>query len=253
MGELLGITGAIGSGKTTFAELLCNTTEDHAHYEVWHLVAEIATVFNQALKAELEYETTSDPIELANQILIWLPDAISEILHRDVTWSQLAIKKHDTLEHPELYQKLFTYFDAIRQNQKLPSATITHRNKEMFRPLLQWIGGYFVAKISKTIWYDELMRRIELHDANTSLVVISGVRYPSDASVVRAHNGKIVSISRPHATSQSADVTEVERSSIKPDIVVINNGLIAELQILAEKIIDDLAANNVKRRYEASA
>jgi energy-coupling factor transporter ATP-binding protein EcfA2 len=251
MGELLGITGAIGSGKTTLATYLTNTTPNHAHYETWHVVAEIAAAFNQALKAELAYETTTDKLDLANQVLIWLPDAISEHLHHDVVWNQLAITKHDTLAHPELYEKLFAYLETIIKKRALLDAPLTAGNKEQFRPLLQWVGGYLIAKISRTIWYDELLRRIELHDPTTSLVVIGGVRHTSEADAVRAHGGKIIGIERPD-TLESTDITETERTTIKPDVTVVNDGSLEQLQHIAETLINDLAAGHPKQHYAAA-
>lgn len=252
MGELLGITGAIGSGKSTFASCLADTTEDHAIYETWQVVAEIAAAFNQALKAELAYETAGSPLELANQVLIWLPDAISENLHHDVVWNQLAIVKHDTLTRPELYEKLFAYLKQVDKDRALLDTPLTDATKEHFRALLQWLGGYLVAKLSKTIWYDEMMRRVQLRNPTTSLVIIGGVRYTSDAVVLREHGGKIIGVERPGTNPQPADVTEAERSGIKPDIIVVNNGTIGQLGTLAETLVNDLAAGQAGDRYIAN-
>lgn len=251
MSELLGLTGAIGSGKTTFAELLCNVAQDHASYETWRLVAEIADVFNQALKAELGYETSNSQIELANQILIWLPEAIAESLHRNVSWKDLAISKHTTLQHPELYEKLFLYLKKISVNPKLLDSKITDHNKEEFRPLLQWIGGYLVVKVDKSVWFEELMNRIQLRNPATSLVVVGGVRYHNNAEMIRENDGKIIRIERPNLYASNTDVTEVERGNINPDAVVHNNGTIAQLQILAENLINDLTAGALQKNYFA--
>lgn len=246
------MTGAIGSGKTTFAAFLGESVSDHAHYETWHVVAEIATAFNQALKVELAYETTSDTLELANQVLIWLPDAISEHLHHDVVWNQLAIAKHDTLQHPELYDKLFAYVHQVGADRALLDAPLNTHTKEQFRALLQWLGGYLVVKLSKTIWYDEIMRRIQLRDATTSLVLIGGVRYASDAEVVRSRGGRIVSVERPGSETRGPDITEAGRAGIKPDITVVNNGTLEQLRLAAENLARDLAAGSPKKRYSAA-
>src|SRR5687767_8520754 len=103
MSEIIGLTGGIGSGKSSFAKALAECEPNHAIYETYQLVAEIADAFNQALKAELAFQTARNDIELANQALIWLPDIIDERLHRDVSWSQLAVKRHATLVRPALY------------------------------------------------------------------------------------------------------------------------------------------------------
>jgi energy-coupling factor transporter ATP-binding protein EcfA2 len=252
MGELIGITGAIGSGKSTFAACLATTTPSHAHYESWYVIAEIADAFNKALKAELAYETTGDHIELANQVLIWLPDAISECLHQDVVWSQLAIRKQDTMAHPELYEKLLAYLAIVQVKRELLDIPLTDETKEQFRTLLQWLGGYFVAKLSKTIWYAEILRRIDARDATTSLVTIGGVRYPSDAQAVRDHGGKIIVVERPDAKLRGHDITEAERHAIAPDITVVNNGTPEQLQVIAEELMNDLQAGKPKQRYSAA-
>ena len=252
MGELLGIMGAIGSGKTTFARYLTDTTPNHAYYETWRVVAEIATAFNQALKAELAYETTNNSLELVNQVLIWLPEAISEHLHHDVVWNQLAIAKHDTLLRPSLYEKLFVYLKIVEKKPKLLDTSITPEVKETFRPLLQWLGGYLVVKISKTIWYDELLRRIELRDPTTSLVVVSGVRYTSDAEALRNRSGHIVAIERPGLAKTKPDVTEAERATIKPEVTIANDGTLEQLRTLAETFANDLMAGDLKKSYAAA-
>lgn len=250
MGELIGITGAIHSGKSTVAQYFADMAPNHASYETWFVVAEIAQAFNQALEAELAYETTHNPIDLANQVLIWLPDAISEQLHHDVVWNQLAFTKHDTLTNPALFEKLFAYLHQVEGDKKLLKTLLTPENKEKFRALLQWLGNYLVVKLSKTIWYDELLRRIDLHDSRADLVIVSGVRYPSDAEALRSHGGRIICVSRPD-TPEGTDGTEAERIDIQPDITIINNGTLAELQTTVETVWNDIAAGGPKKIYKS--
>lgn len=246
---LLGITGAIGSGKSTFASFLAEAEPSHAIYETWHVVGEIATAFNQAIKAELEFETSKNDLELANQALIWLPEAISDQLHFDLVWNQLAITKRDNLENPALYEKLWHYLQMARKNPKLLSTVITAENKETYRPILQWIGGYLVAKASKTIWYSEILRRIDLREKDTNLVIINGVRYPSDAEIVRKHGGKIIQVTRNSNERDNTDPTEVMRSEISPDIKIVNNGSLDQLKQVGIELINDLAAGKPNELY----
>lgn len=253
MGKLVGITGAIGSGKTSFATALAKHEPDSAIYETFQLVAEIGDAFNQALKAELEFATARNDIELINQALIWLPDAINERLNKDVSWSQLAVKLHSTLVHPTLYRKMFAYTKQAHANPKILSRPITAKNKAEYRPLLQWLGGYLIAKAGKTIWYDELLRRIKANDSKRRLVIICGLRYPSDAAMVRNAGGKIIGIRRAGTLPTVADVTEVRRHLIKPDAVVVNNGSLKDLADLAKAMCADLNTPKLKGRYAATA
>jgi ABC-type dipeptide/oligopeptide/nickel transport system ATPase component len=251
MGYILGLTGNIGSGKSTLADLLISLEPLHARYELGELVAETAEDFNRALSGELAFETTTDDVELVNQALIWFVESISEKLHQEVAWNQLAISKHHLVTHPELFEKMFIYVDAAKKEPRLLDRRITAENKEAYRTLLQWLGGYLVARISNTIWYDELFRRINLHDADKNLVVIGGVRYPSDATYVREHDGLVIGVERPDLEADTTDVTERSRSDIRPDVLVINNGTVDELQKLAEQLWFDLGAGKLQQNYNA--
>ena len=252
MGELLGITGAISSGKSTAARFFCDMVENHAFHESNEPIIEIANRFNQLLEAELNFETTDDDTELVNQVLIWMPDIIAEHLHHDVTWNHIAIVAKDTRTHPELYTKLFIYIKQLRANPKLAEATIAANNKANYRALLQWLGGYFMAKISPTIWYDEIFRRIALHDARADLVVISGVRSPSDAAVIKQHGGRVIAITRPQTPANESDVTEASRHAIEADITIQNNGTLEQLGACIETVWNDIAAGNPKNSYRAA-
>lgn len=249
MGELLGITGGIGSGKTSLANFLGELVQNHATYETNGPIIEIANRFNQLLETELNYETTDNNTELVNQALIWMPDIISEHVHFDTTWNHLAITTKSKRSNPELYEKLFAYLSQIRANPKLIEQTITTANKELYRPLLQWLGGYFVAKLSPTIWYDELFRRIDLYDSRRDLVIILGLRYPSDADIVRMRGGRVIEIMRPDNNPDNTDVTEEQREQIKPDITIISNGTLEHLQKTAEAVWNDIAAGKPKESY----
>lgn len=251
MGSLIGLTGAIGSGKSTLAAALAKHQPSTAVYETSQLVAEIGDAFNRALKAELEFATARNDIELVNQALVWMPDAISEQLHKEVSWSQIAIKLHATLVHPALYRKLFVYLKQARATPKILTQPITEKNKATYRPLLQWLGGYLLAKGGKTIWYDELIRRITANDAKKKLIIICGVRFPSDAAVVRNAGGKIVAIRRPGILPVVTDVTEMRRHLIKPDCIVVNGGSLKDIPGVAKQIIADIAKPGLKARYLA--
>ncbi len=251
MGQILGITGDIGSGKSTFASLLRDMEPSHAVYETSEVIAEVAEDFNRALSGELAFETTTNDVELVNQALIWFIEAISERLHQEVSWNQLAITQHQLAAHPELFEKMYLYVDTAKKTPRMLDARITAENKDTYRPLLQWLGGYLVAKISDTIWYDELFRRISIHDSDKNLVIIGGVRYPSDAIAIREHSGLVVGIERSQENVDTTDVTEASRNLIKPDIAVHNNGTLDELQKVAEELWNDLGGGKIQQNYNA--
>ncbi len=251
MGELLGITGAIGSGKTTFAQLLAKVEPSHALYEASMPIAEVADALNQALRAEMTFEMAVDDIDLINQALIWLPDTIHERLHIDTTWAQIAVNRHDCLAHPGLYMRMFSYLEEVKKHPELLDSIITSKNKANYRDLLQWLGGYLVAKVSPTIWFDEIIRRIQQRDTDKKLIIVGGVRYISDALVIADNGGRIIEITRPKSTA-STDITERERTKIKPDITVANNGSLADLAVIAERIWADLGAQTITQHYSTA-
>ena len=78
MSVIIGITGAIGSGKSTAADFLCRQNPSHVRYESGELIAEVAEDFNRALSGELAFETGANDIELTNQALIWFTESITE-------------------------------------------------------------------------------------------------------------------------------------------------------------------------------
>lgn len=242
----------IGSGKSTFAQLLCTIEPSHATYESGELIAEVADDFNRALSGELAFETTSDNVELTNQALIWFIEAISEKLHQELTWNQLAITKHAVATRPELFEKLFAYVEAAKVDPSILDQRITAVNKATYRPLLQWLGGYLVAKITNTIWYDEIFRRIALHDEDKKLVIIGGLRYPSDAMCVREHGGLIIGIERADHNADVTDVTESARSEIKPDTIIRNNDSLQQLEAVATELVNDLIVGKLKPEYRAN-
>lgn len=252
MGELLGITGNIGSGKTTFSLFLGELVQNHAVHETNVPIIEVANRFNQLLEAELNFETTDDDMELVNQALIWMPDVLTEHLHFDTTWSHLALTPKEQRAHPKLYEKLFVYLAAVRGNPKLVERSITSQNKSDYRPLLQWLGGYFVAKLSPTIWYNELFRRIDLHDSRCDLIIINGLRYPDDAAILRSRSGRVIAIERPDSLVNSSDITETERHAITPDIIVRNNGSLDQLQKTATHLWNDIASGKPQKTYESA-
>ncbi|HKX24491.1 MAG TPA: hypothetical protein VJM46_04585 [Candidatus Saccharimonadales bacterium] len=252
MGQILGITGMIGSGKSTFAGLLCDIEPNNATYESGELIAEVAEDFNRALSGELAFETTSNNIELTNQALIWFIESISEKLHQELTWNQLAITKHQLAARPELFEKLFAYIEAAKAHPTILDQHITAANKATYRPLLQWLGGYLVAKVSNTIWYDEIFRRISLHDSDKKLVIIGGLRYPSDALSVRENGGLILGIERANHEADITDVTESARSEIKPDTIIRNHGTLQQLEVIATEVVNDIIIGKLKPEYIAA-
>lgn len=248
---IAGLTGGIGHGKTTFAQLLAQSCTASVHFETWEIVAEVATA--------LHYEHTGHPnpddLDAINECLLPLPDVVKLHTHTDISFENIRLTPERLAAHPEHFEKLFEHLRNVQANPDLIHEEITEANKEKFRPLLQWLGGYLVAIGGNGIWYDELIRRItHIKNNGYELVTVGGVRYPGDAERIRNAGGSILSIQRPQMPEQDTqDLTERQRALIKPDSVVLNDGSLEDLTACARLVQRDLSLRQLKPEYSASS
>jgi len=245
---LLGITGPIGHGKTTFADALAEQVSSVARFESFFVVAEVADAMHAALT------DIPDPYDVGqlNQWLKSLPAILQGITGITCTYEQLKLEQADIDTHPIEYQKLILHVENLRRDPTLAKQKISRENKETYRPFLQWLGGYLVKKADKGVWYNELVRRVhQTEKQDIELSIVSGLRFPSDATILRAAGGKIVKVYRPsHLQNDRLDPTERERENIQPDTTVMSNGGVDDLKRFAAQFIKDLKANNLQHLYQ---
>ncbi|MGD8373969.1 MAG: hypothetical protein PVI21_03880 [Candidatus Woesebacteria bacterium] len=247
---IIGIAGAIGSGKSTVAEILAQLEPKHAIYESGLIISELANDFNKILQNELNDDTDQDII---NQTLIQFVDTINSQLDVKVTWNQLAITPERLIANPKNYDKIFKYLKLIKHDPQILTQKITPQNKPTYRMLLQWIGGYLIAMTKPTIWTDEILRRISRFDDDKNLIIICGIRYPKDAEIIKQSGGIILKVERPGIESDTTDITEEQQGDIKPSTTLVNNGSMNDLQAVLEKVWFDASVNKTKNRYQALA
>lgn len=242
--QLIGITGAIGHGKTSLANAISLAEPSTLHLESGELITEIAEALNNAA---VDIPTADLP-----SINLWL-EPLASIVH-SVCQSSTAVEQFRVTasavsEHPDLYKKLFDYLDILAGQAELLHERITIENKALLRPLLQWLGSYIPMHSDPSIWFDELVRRAHAADQR-AICVIGGVRYISDAETIRNAGGKIVAIERPDIKEADVnDPTERERKDIVIDITVVNDGTMANLEYKAERFVHDLANDSVTSLY----
>lgn len=247
---ILGLTGPIGHGKSSFADTLLKLEPSALHFESSQIIMEVANAMHKAL--------TDIPdaynVNALNNWLHCVPAILNEVVHIECTFKQIELQQPVIEQHPIEYQKLIMHVENLSRNPALIKQPITPENKETYRPFLQWLGGYLVQKIDAGIWYNELVRRIKAGStAGARLCVVSGLRFPSDAAILRANGGIIVSLHRPgHLQSDSLDPTERERQNIKPDCTILNNGTLADLQIFASRFLSDLATKRIDKSYHTA-
>jgi hypothetical protein len=243
---IVGLTGSIGSGKTTFANYLAAQFKYAGHWESWQLIAEVA----EALRADGSHPALRD-ISAINHWLEPLPGIVKRICHKPAAFADLKLSEGVNRDAPE-YQKLFQYLELVKARPELGSGPVDEARKEDLRSILQWLGGYLAAKCGGDIWYAEIIRRVRA-EAELELATIGGVRFPADAACIKEAGGLIVAIDRPDWISRDkSDPTERERGRIQADITIGNDGTLAQLQRCAQKVAADLRKGAVLPECRAS-
>ncbi len=247
---IVGLTGGIGHGKTTFANLLAKQSKSAMHFESWELIAEVGL----ALRREHQVHPAADDINGINEWLYALPEIIAGHVHARLDFTDVQLTQDRLRANPEHFAKLIEYLELIAAQPELADCDITDDNKDTFRPLLQWLGGYLVVQVGAGVWYDEIVRRIaHLRNSGFELVSIGGLRYPADAERIRNAGGMIIQIDRPTLPEQDRnDLTERERSDIIADAVITNNASLDQLSDCAVTVYSDLCLRQLRPSYTAA-
>ena len=242
---IIGITGAIGHGKTTLAKAFESATTSSIHLEIGDLVCEVANKLNE----HLTVLPTKNDYQSINNWLRFLPDILQTFTHTECTLNDLALKGAPNDSDISVHNNLFEYLDKLQINPELSKIKITASNKENYRDFLQWLGGYLIIKINPGIWSTEIIHR--LNDSDKMLGVVGGIRYLNDANSIRKVGGVIVQIQRNDNTEKDlADKTESQRRLINPDIIVDNNSSIKDLKMTAKIILADIMSGNHAKTYD---
>ncbi|HET7320121.1 MAG TPA: hypothetical protein VFI84_00875 [Candidatus Saccharimonadales bacterium] len=247
---VVGITGGIGHGKTTFADYLAGNARKAEHLESSDVILEVAN----ALRHESPVHPKPDNLAAINRWLMPLMNIIPACVHCASQNFVLPITPAMVADEPLNYTKLFEYLKQMAAEPTLQTVEITKQNRQQFRSLLQWLGGYLVKKVDEGIWYDEIVRRIRnLSQNGTEIVIVGGVRFPGDAERLRNAGGAIVEIRRPSVAEVDVkDLTERERNLIVPDTVVVNDGSLADLAQCAPRVYRGLQLRELEPTYYAS-
>lgn len=244
------MTGPIGHGKTTFADALAALEPSTVHFESSLVIADVANAFQQALT------DVPDPynVERLNNWLRALPAILEQYVHVHCTFEQLMLDQKAMEEHPVEYQKLVLHVENLQRKPELIRQEITKENKENYRPLLQWLGGYLVQKIDSGIWYNELVRRIrQAGSAGAKLCIVGGLRYPTDAAILRGAGAIIIKVYRPgHLQSDLLDPTERERQNIQVDCTIMSNGSVADAKEFTKRFYEDLQSGKLQKNYKTA-
>lgn len=245
---IVGITGGIGHGKTSFARFLADQAPRHGAWETSEVICEVA---NGLRHSGLPSPKSSDHAAI-NDWLTALPAILLATVHLDPGFDKLALRSERLRRSPENYTKLFEYLDLMQAHPELLSADITTENRKLYRSLLQWLGGYLVKVADEGIWYDEIVRRIRLSQGSgNQLATVGGVRFPGDAERLRNAGGSIVEIKRASLQPKDAhDITERERGLIVADTIILNDGSLDQLAHCAAQVFADLELRQLRPKYD---
>ncbi len=252
MSTIICATGRIDSGKSQFCDLLREEEKSSIGFESGALVTELANECNTYLHLERQKITDGDNFFRAfNQALERLHENHAKLLPESV-----AFNASDLLTHPEQFKRLSEYVEFIRVQPELLKQRITADNKDTYRPLLSWLGGYLVFKASPTVWFDEIGRRIKHFQPAPKLFTVNALRYPADEKTMRdfaAANGHqciVIELQRA-GTQEGTDVTEASRAGVHADVVIVNNGTLDQLRKVAHQLLKDAAKNKLEPTYSA--
>lgn len=248
---LIGITGAISHGKSTFAESLHIQEPGMLHLETNMPIIELANALLQTLTQPID---PKDSAQICKWLSEQLPTAIERHLGRTTDSVDLRLNAEDMQAFPADYQKLLHFMGLLADDFETLHQPITGQNKMYFRPLLQWLGGYLVARLDKAIWIAEVIERAQdYRNAGGTLAVVGGLRFPMEADTIRAAGGSVIRLERPgFAEADTTDPTESSRGAITADCVIFNAGSILDLLDTAAKVLDDAKQGHLQPEYTSA-
>ena len=247
---LIGMTGPISHGKTTFAKAIMELEPHTIRLESSLVIARVANAMHMAM------HDVPDPydVDSLNKWLHALPPILNEIAHVDCSFEQVKLDPALIEQHPVEYQKLIMHVENLQRQPDLARQAITVDNKETYRPFLQWLGGHLVKKVDPNIWFREIIRMV--YDARTTgckVCIVGGLRFPNDATSIRHAGGIIIKVYRPgHLQNDMLDPTERERDNINADCTVMSNSTIEDVKNCAKQILDDIEHNQLRVLYQTS-
>lgn len=248
--HLIGFAGAPGHGKSTAARHLRVGIPSSQDIEVSSVISEVVNQLNA------NYPLSGIKPDDFSAISSWvgsLEPVLSKNFAIDVPSEIFDITANKVDSNPSKFQKLKIYLDRLNDNPELSNAQIDEENKEIYRPILQWLGGYLVENLADTLWFDEIIRRSEFaREDGCKLFTVCGVRYPKDQETIHHVGGKVLVVQRGNVNQgHDQDPTEAQRSEIIQDAIIYNNGSADDLRRVMGQVQEDIFSDRLQKVYRA--
>lgn len=247
---IIGLSGPIEHGKSTLAEaVVAINPESTLYIESGDIISEVANYMHANLNS---IPDTGDLVSI-NAWLNNLPPILKDVVSINCRPQDIEVTEEGLKNHPDHYEKLYAHINHLERNPQLAEQTINRDTKRFYRPFLQWLGGYLVMKCQPDIWFAEIVRRINhKKNAGKEVAIVGGLRFVADEKVLRTAGGVVLEVLRPgHGYNDPNDATERERSRIRVDSTVINNGSLVDLKCVAPVIMGDIKKGSLQLSYEA--
>ncbi len=193
---LIGLTGAAGSGKDSVAGIM---VLEHG--------------FQQIAFADALYEEVSTAFNVSVEFL----------------------KNRNTKERQAFRLSMRNCTDAefVRTIMRMHGISLLMRRFWRWQPrsprqILQWWGTDYRRARCEAYWIDKVCDRLML-TPNTHWV-ITDVRFPNEADLVREFGGQLGLVLRPGVEPVANHVSEAFWQTCNPDIVIRNDGTLEGLQ-----------------------
>lgn len=250
--DLVGLTGPIKHGKTSFGEILHDVVPGSSYHETSHVIADLITGWRQRMPM---FPSPTD-LSAINTWITGLENAVDDTLPYDCQPSTLAINEAEYHSDEPRDSKLIEFLFRTLADPELVQRSLTDETKDQFRPLMQWVGNYLIEKVDPYIWFKELLTKAEQDEqAGAPLCAVSALRYPGEETFIRSKfpEAVIAETFRPNApVPDQNDPTEAQRSKIKIDTFIVNDGDLYDLKDLAVNFYLDLRSGQLERIYQAT-
>lgn len=141
---------------------------------------------------------------------------------------------------------------TVGLDARLPLSTIVKRMgwdeaKTRFSEVRRWLQkiGTEMGRdvLGEDIWTDIASNRIDEALTNGISVVVTDVRFPNEAAMVRFHGGAVLEIVRPGVDATDTHRSENEWQTVTPTAVILNTGTLFDLEHSVHMVMAQLGVS----------